>query len=113
VPLQGERINPSPCVTVIFGSLKKNRQKTAKTTKTDPKAIQLILIGIEDMHPETIKRASPAAREGKIKGKPSFKIDILPSRECYLIVMSFSIVLWNYSELWLSNRSQFIQYKKY
>jgi hypothetical protein len=75
--LHGERIIPLPWVISIFGSLKKNIQKKEKIFITAPSAIQIVFAG-NPVNTEINKKTNPAAKEGIINGKPSFRIDIVP-----------------------------------
>jgi hypothetical protein len=60
---------------MTFGSLKKNTQNSAKIIDADPSATQITDTG-SGANTEAIISAKPAAREGKINGYPSFRMDI-------------------------------------
>jgi len=66
--LHGERIIPRPCVTAIFGSLKKKAQKSEKIINTEPGTAQAIATDSDDVKTETTASARPAAKEGKMNG---------------------------------------------
>jgi hypothetical protein len=76
VPLHGDRIIPSPCVITIFGSLKKNIQKTEKVTQIKPRATQAMETGGSGINLDMAANKTPAARDGKIKGYPSLSTRI-------------------------------------
>jgi hypothetical protein len=61
---------------LIPGSLKKNIQKNAKITNTDPRTRQAITAGSIGIKNETAISIAPAIKDGKIKGNPSLRIDI-------------------------------------
>jgi hypothetical protein len=63
-------------VIFIFGSLKKTRQNIPKRTNIDPKDIHVIDKGNIVINRELINNNIPKIREGKIKGTPSFRMDI-------------------------------------
>jgi hypothetical protein len=67
---------PSSCVTLTAGSRKKYMQKSAKIINKEPMAMQIISAGLP-VNPEITRNIKPAAIAGKIKGYPSFRIDIV------------------------------------
>jgi predicted Na+-dependent transporter len=53
-----------------------NASPVAKIIRIDPIATQAIFNGSVEINLDTAKSAIPAAKAGKIKGNPSFRIDI-------------------------------------